>query len=128
MFAQSPPCGMGERIRGKKIKVCRLRHIFMEQKRKIIIIKEYTKQVMPNPVAYHSLTNAQPVPEQGAATPRPISRSFIAVHDTVWNGRTADLLLAQGHLNTKQCSISGFCHLVISNYLHRIFPLTCEQT
>lgn len=90
---------------------------------------------MHNPVAYHLLTNAQPVPKQWAATPRPIFPSFIADHDTIWNGRTTHLLLekmfeSQGHFNTKQCSISGFCHLeaIISKYLQRLFPLTCEQT
>lgn len=48
---------------------------------------------MHNPVAYHLLTNAQAVPEQWAATPRPIFPSFIADHDTVGNGRTTHLLL-----------------------------------
>lgn len=61
----------------------------MGQKKKIIIIiKEYRKQVMQNPVAYHLLITAQPVPEQRAATPRAISPSFIADHGAVWNGRT----------------------------------------
>lgn len=106
----------------------------MGQKRKIIIIiKEYTKT--SNVVAYHLLTNAQPAPEQWAATAKPIFPSFIADHDIVWNGRATHLLLSQmfesqGHFNTKQCCISGFCHFkaVISRYLPRLFPLTFGQT
>jgi len=38
----------------------------------IIIIIEYTKQVMHNAIAHHLLTNAQPVPEWQSSSPGPI--------------------------------------------------------
>ena len=50
------------------------------------MMKEYTKQVMHKAIAHHPLTDAQPVPEQWAATPWLTPTSFIVQHDIIWYG------------------------------------------
>ena len=50
------------------------------------MIKEYTKQVMHSAIAHHLPTDAQLVPEQRTATPRPTPPGFIVQHDVPWYG------------------------------------------
>lgn len=48
------------------------------------MIKEHTKQVMPNAIAHHPLSDAQPVLEQQA--PQPTPPSFTVQRNILWYG------------------------------------------
>lgn len=134
MFAQSPLCEMGERIRSKII-VGGLRYRYFHGKEKENTY--YGRAYRPS----NAESSCLALPDQrtarpwaGGCHPQANLSQFCCWlgHCMEWknNSFTAGTKLeSQSILNTKQYSISGFCHLeaVISKYLHRPFPLTCEQ-